>query len=82
MYSATSFSYCFFYGDKRRFFRKTKMPITSEPLNLFEQTKIYKIAQDLGYNILKGRNLIRFRRGIIECAAQQIFHFMVTNVVF
>ncbi len=69
------------------FFSKTKLPITSEPLNLFEQTKIYKIAQDLGYNILKGRNLIRFRRGIIECATQQIFksrfyNKLVTNVVF
>ena len=47
------------------FFSKTKMPITSEPLNLFEQTKIYIIAQDLGYNILKGLNLIFFRHGII-----------------
>ena len=47
------------------FFSKTKMLITSEPLYVFQQTKFLKIAQDLEYNILKGRNLILIRHRII-----------------
>ena len=62
------------------------MPITSEPLNLFEQTKFSHIAQDLGYNILKGRNLKPFCHGNFECATEHVFHiaiflpFTVSNI--